>query len=520
MADFTSNRNILQPTVGGDSGTWGGLLNSGVAAQLDLILGATQAITVTVANVTLSIPQWNNAAINVTGALTGNRSLILPFNVNSPTVAVGGLFVVANNTTGAFDLTVLTQAAGSTGVIVPQGTRALLYSDTVNVWNADDSKVQLIPYSGNPNGFVAGTAAAVNKVCSAVWDYTNEVLYFCTVSGNAATAVWVNIVATGLPNFPMPAPEGYLSTSPTLPVITSDSIGATAIFYVAYQGNWAVYHDGTELVSFQFPTSMSLVLSASQAALNIYDVFLAYNSGTPVIGTGPSWAAGSGGSVTPGSCARGTGVGSTSLTRTSGLYTNTVSMSLIYNVGAGNVTITVPAGRGVYLGSIYIDATPGQVTCHRSFGQSRKWGISNAFNRTPIALSEGDPSSGWTYNTNTWRSANNLATNVAQAFCGLAEETIEVSVDQSVTLTTNPGCGGNIGVGVNSTTAPTGKIGSFIQGGGSNPNGQTGDMHGVYAVPPALGVTNLYFLERGQGFANSTFNGTNTNMVMTVVYNG
>lgn len=196
MTDLvTNNRNLTQPQVGGDSGTWGGILNSGVMAQLDLVLGATQAISMTSSDVSLSIPQWNNAAINLTGALTGDHSLVLPFNANSSSVAVGGLFVVANNTTGAHKVTVLTAASGSTGVAVPQGVRTFLYSDTVNVWLADDSALTIQTFAGNPNGNVAGTAASVNNPPSVAWDYINNVLYVCTTTGNAAAAVW------SVPNF-------------------------------------------------------------------------------------------------------------------------------------------------------------------------------------------------------------------------------------------------------------------------------------------------------------------------------
>lgn len=188
--NVTDNRNLSTPVTGTESGTWGNVLNSGVMAQLDLILGATQPITINSSDVSLSIPQWNNVAINLTGVLTGNRNLVLPLNANSATVAVGGLFVVQNNTTGAFNVTVKTIASGSTGVTVAQGKRALLYSDTVNVWNADDAKLQIIPFAGNPNGFVAGTAASVNNPPSVVWDYTNAQQYFCTTTGVAAVAVW------------------------------------------------------------------------------------------------------------------------------------------------------------------------------------------------------------------------------------------------------------------------------------------------------------------------------------------
>lgn len=42
----------------------------------------------------------------------------------------------------------------------------------------------ILHHAGNPNGLVAG------NVYQLLWDTTNNVLYVCTVSGNAVTAVW------------------------------------------------------------------------------------------------------------------------------------------------------------------------------------------------------------------------------------------------------------------------------------------------------------------------------------------
>lgn len=49
-------------------------------------------------------------------------------------------------------------------------------------------------YPGNPNGFVAGSAGTVGgSGASVVWDITNQLLYVCTTSGTASTAVWTQI---------------------------------------------------------------------------------------------------------------------------------------------------------------------------------------------------------------------------------------------------------------------------------------------------------------------------------------
>jgi hypothetical protein len=132
---FSSNYNLILMATGGDSGTWGSNLNSSAISPLDTILGGTQSIVMSNANVTLSLAQWQNKAFRITGTLTANLQLILPLSPNAigGTPAVGGEFIVDNRTTGAFTLTVLTAATGSTGVGVVQGVRISLYSDTVNV---------------------------------------------------------------------------------------------------------------------------------------------------------------------------------------------------------------------------------------------------------------------------------------------------------------------------------------------------------------------------------------------------
>lgn len=91
-------------------------------------------------NITLTLTQWQNKAFKITGVLTANVSLILPLSPNAigGTPGVGGEFIVNNQTTGNFLLQVITAATGSGGVTVPQGARTLLYSDSVNVFYADD----------------------------------------------------------------------------------------------------------------------------------------------------------------------------------------------------------------------------------------------------------------------------------------------------------------------------------------------------------------------------------------------
>lgn len=506
----TNNFSLVQPAVGGDLNLWGGILNNGTIAAIDATLGANLAVTVNTTDVTLTTSQFQNAIFVVSGALTGNHSLILPLSPNSATVAVGGRFVIANNTTGAYNLTIETAASGSTGVTVPQGFTALLYSDGTNVgYGTLGLPGFAAAVNGNPNGQLAGTAASVNTNASLAFDYTNNILYVCITTGDSTNAVWINAVSASLPQ---PEPQGYLTPVSNTPIITGDALAATVIYYTPFLGTWTAIHDGTSVVPYRF-SQMSLTLTSSQAANNIYDIYLAYNGGVPVIGTGPSWASGAGGSVAAGSCARGTGAGGAAINRDSlsGLWVNTESMSLIYNTGSGNNTITVAAGQGIYLGSIYMDGTAGQVTCTRSYGQNRKWGIFNAYNAVLVYLKAGDPTASWNYATNTWRPSDNNAANSLTVFQGLPQSYYDIDFVQYVQAYGLGSCTVNIGIGYNSTTAPVGTIGSLNE---QNSNVVV-NVIARYLSAPTLGINVITALENTTNAVNQLYYGTETRMLLS-----
>lgn len=80
------------------------------------------------ADVVLSTIEANNTLINLTGTLAANINVIVPTGT-SPR-----LWVVTNNTTGAFTVTV--RGATGTGIVVTQASGALLSQDGMNVFSA------------------------------------------------------------------------------------------------------------------------------------------------------------------------------------------------------------------------------------------------------------------------------------------------------------------------------------------------------------------------------------------------
>lgn len=493
MPSFSTNKNFTIPQNLGDAGLWGAELNTTIGL-LDTLLGSVLTLQSSAGNVTLTSSQASNLAYVLQGTLAA------PYQVAfTSSLGGNGIYVIDNQTTGNFVTTVTQTSSLSVALTIPQGGRSIIYGNGTSFFVATDNQTaKLYTRLGTPQGNVAGSAGTSNgSATSEVWDGTNLVPYACTTTGTSSSAIWSAITA-------LPIPQGYLSPSNTLPVYNTD-FSSTSLFYVPFQGNWTVLSNGTALYPYRFST-MTLSLTNTQAASQIYDVFMYFNAGTPVIGTGPTWAAG-GGSVTIGSCARGTGAGSTDISRLQGVWTNTVQVTL----NNGLSTYTCPANQGIYLGSIYMDTTPGQVSGHRTYGQARKWGIFNAYNRVPLFLQAGDPTASWTYNTNTIRASNNNSNNSIVVFSGLAEECANTSFLQKLNESTGTATQPRIGIGLNGTVATAGTDATI------NGSGITTSLRAEYDIAPFLGINAVFALEVG-AVTGGLFYGTQSNMLLKATW--
>lgn len=504
---FTNNLQLELMSAGDQSGTWGDpTLNQNVFARIDAKMGNVTAIALSSTDVTLTQTQWRSNDIQLTGSLSASVNLIIPLNVNSLTVAVGGQLVIDNQCTGNFTVTVKTAASGSTGVVVPQGVKSTVTSDTTNVVFSDDrlgdSNInRSATVAGSPNGVTTGVAGTAYKPMSTIIDRTNRIGYFGPLAdGNTG---WVP--ANGY----YPNPQGYLTLTSGTAIITGDVTAATAVYYTPYVGNMVPIYDGNWLQAYFF-SEQTLTLSSSQAASNLYDVFAFLNSGSAIIGTGPAWT-----SATAGSCTRGAGAGTTQLSRINGLWTNTVSMTM----RNGGLTYSVAANQGTYLGSLFMDGTNGQVSCYRSWGQNRKWGVWNAYNRVPIAMQAGDSTTSWTPATTypTFAASNGNSANKITSFFGLAEEEIVCNFEQLMN-TVNTGHQGYTGIGLNSTTAASGTVGSIFSGGAGTVV-VAGMVTARYIVTPSLGINNIQSLDAFTGGA-PTASGTQAFMVLDAAWRG
>lgn len=141
----TTNKGLEQPAA--SSTNWDVPLNANFG-YIDSALGGvtTKSVTgVTATPVVLTASEYRNLILNFTGTLTANVTYQIPSGV-------GGEWIVSNNTTGAFTLTIDNVAAGAS-VVVPQGFRQTVYSDGTNVYGVQGSgAVTSVGVSGGTTG--------------------------------------------------------------------------------------------------------------------------------------------------------------------------------------------------------------------------------------------------------------------------------------------------------------------------------------------------------------------------------
>lgn len=389
-------------------------------------------------------------------------------------------------------------AADNGKVINANSTGGDITLTLTNATTLGDNWNVLVKHNGTANRVIISTNQTLAYGGTTATSYVMAVGETVQIVCDAAGFHVINAIS-----FPvLPAPQGYLTPVSGTPVITSDSTAATAIYYTPKEGTVIPVWNGVRFMPRTF-SEMTLSLAASHSASSLYDVFCFSDSGTLRLVTGPVWS-----TLTAGSGSRGTGAGTTELTRSNGFWVNAVAMT----ARNGNTTYSVPAGYGTYVGTIFTDSTPGQVTCHRSYGQSRKWGIWNAYNRQPITLRAGDSSSTWTTSSSTFRAINNSSANSLTLLVGLQEEEADITSCQYHRSSTNIGATGSstyiAGIGYNSTTAASGTISQTTQG-QTNSNFSFGAQQVArYVALPSIGLNVVTALEKLSG-SGSMFNGGN-----------
>lgn len=121
MTTGTTNRSYQKPSVGGDSGAWGGYLNA-IFDLIDTNLSGLFTKALSSSNYTLIGTDYANLTHRYTGTLSANITLNYP--------NVGAFYIVDNQTSGAFTISVSTGVG--TPLVCPQGQLTLVVTDATN----------------------------------------------------------------------------------------------------------------------------------------------------------------------------------------------------------------------------------------------------------------------------------------------------------------------------------------------------------------------------------------------------
>ena len=199
---FSSNKNYELQATGEHINTWGPVLNQNFQT-IDANLAGDFPVTITSADVTLTASQAANLSYIVTGALTGNRSLIFP--------QVGGFYIINNSTSGAYSLT-LKMATGAT-VTAIQGEITFIYSDGTDMMGVSSTGGTVLTGSGAP------TIAAPDDTI--YYDITN-IQFYVRVSSAWVAATPSYSAKTA--NTILAGPASGAAATPTYRALVSDDI--------------------------------------------------------------------------------------------------------------------------------------------------------------------------------------------------------------------------------------------------------------------------------------------------------
>jgi len=180
MASTYSALKIELIATGEQSSIWGTTTNTNLGTALEeAIVGRATANFTADADLTISLTNNNatqvarNYILNVTGALTATRDLIVP-TTDKP-------YIIENNTTGSQSIRVKTTAG--TGITVPNGKTAMVYANSTNVVSA----VSYIPAATIDTATIAAGTAT----------FSAATITTATINGGTITGITDLAVADG-----------------------------------------------------------------------------------------------------------------------------------------------------------------------------------------------------------------------------------------------------------------------------------------------------------------------------------
>lgn len=245
--------------------------------------------------------------------------------------------------------------------------------------------------------------------------------------------------------------QARITLTTATPITVNDVTAATTVYYTPYNGNTVALYTGSLWVFYAL-TELSIAVPATTSTM--YDLFLDYNDGTPVLAA-LAW-------------------------------TNDTTRATALTL-QDNIYVKTGDTQQRYVGSFRTTGVSGQTE-----DSAANRFVYNAYNQVPRSLRVVDTTNSWDYDTATWRQARASALNQVTVVNGLLGMVVDLRLFGAATVNTNNAMG--VGIGQNSTTAPTtGFTGGATAGGSQNILSYQANL----TVYPAVGYSYFAWLEIG-----------------------
>ena len=267
--NYTTNLALGQPVTGTESGTWGDDVNNAVTSYLDIAIAGGLAVTVTTADVTLTLTQGTSVAtnigsttaqysiLNVSGAMTAARNLIVPSSSRQ--------YVINNNTTGGFLLTV--KGSATTGVTLVNGEKTHVF------WNGSDyAKLSNTPGGAGTFSSITNTGLTSGRVVFSTTGGLETDSANLTFSGSAL-AVTGTLSATGIITSTVASGQVVKAESGTTGILYSNFVntGGTFLYGIDNSAGTAIFSGSSAYAGFiGTTTATSLVLATNSVARGVF----------------------------------------------------------------------------------------------------------------------------------------------------------------------------------------------------------------------------------------------------------
>lgn len=281
------------------------------------------------------------------------------------------------------------------------------------------------------------------------------------------------------------SPQGRLTLTSGVPVLTSTVSGATTIYYTPHVGRHVPLYDGTRWKMHDVGGELSQATTdstKSPAACTTdsnYDLFVWVDSGTYRCTRGPAWST---------STARGTGAGTTELEYVNGVLVNKI-----------DITNGPAAQRGTYVGTIRTDSSSQVVFNLGSSGAGGSAGVLgvwNAYNKAFVGAQSTETTPSYTYSSGTTRALNNSTGNRISFISGLAQDAGYGQLEIGALVAG----GGTFAIGVALDTSSGFTTRGRVGGSATTP------VTINYFMPPQIGWHFIQSTESGDGSNIATLN--------------